>query len=335
MLAACSLPLYGHADKGTEVEDPTLVSRIVSEAKVLHPLVSHVFGTHVEEMYTASVPVEKDPWDAPPWVGPERQKERRTQLGLDDPTSKRFTDSCQFVSLGSFCGVAFALQGLGLKTHAYPFDWLRTPVEGILHCMRTNFADFCTYTFSRPEANGAVLYGNSNWGGSFWHHDPSDPDVQQAFRRRADRLMGRCVDPADSAPRVFVRHANSSSELEASLALQAALRQLWPRSEVYLLVIVDMQRWQGALCLRGVDKLLFYHVDQGLFADPGKQFALQMELNVEAYAQAIASALRFWAGDRETMSKTLLVRSIGDLVALTQPFHGGDPASSIFVPTRI
>ena len=33
------------------------------------------------------------------------------------------------------------------------------------------------------------------WGGSFWHHDISKPDVRNSFKRRIDRLFGKdCSD---------------------------------------------------------------------------------------------------------------------------------------------
>lgn len=281
------------------------------------------------------VPEQGDPWNAPPWLVADKQQERRSELGLDEARVNSFAGGCEFVSLGSFCGAAFALQGLGLKKFAYPFDWNRSPVEGVVHCMENDFADFLTYSFSRPEANHSTLYGGSRWGGSFWHHDPDDPRVRLDFRRRADRLLGRGTDVSTTAPRVFVRHANSSQELRATLALHDALRRALPSADVYLLVIIDFQQGYRPLDVRGAEKLLFYQVPESIFADPSKHFAAQMQLSVQAYTQAIAFALHLWAGNLESRSKTLQVQSLDDLERLCQPFHGGDPSTMLFVPKRV
>ena len=48
----------------------------------------------------------------PTWVTADKQKERRSTLGLEEPPVSSFAGSCEFVSLGSYCGAAFALQGL-------------------------------------------------------------------------------------------------------------------------------------------------------------------------------------------------------------------------------
>ena len=46
---------------------------------------------------------------------------------------------CEFISLGCFCAVSHAFQLLGLKKNSYPFDWVRSPMEGIMHCLDSQF----------------------------------------------------------------------------------------------------------------------------------------------------------------------------------------------------
>merc|ERR1719284_1436349 len=93
-----------------------------------------------------------------PWLSTEAQHERRNALSLNETKATDFSSRCEFVSLGCYCGVARALQAVGLKQFAYPFDWVRTPIEGIIQCLDTCFADFMTYTICRDEGKKGKLY---------------------------------------------------------------------------------------------------------------------------------------------------------------------------------
>eukprot|EP00435_Cladocopium_sp_Y103_P044616 s1807_g12.t1 len=56
------------------------------------------------------------------------QAQRRRRLGLEDPHAKPLVATSRFVSLGTSCSVAAALQALGVRGEAGPFDWLRRSV---------------------------------------------------------------------------------------------------------------------------------------------------------------------------------------------------------------
>jgi len=73
--------------------------------------------------------VDIDAWlkeDQDPFLAPEAQQERQVALGLKETTLAAFIDKTEFVSIGNFCAAANALQALGLRRHAYPFDWVRS-----------------------------------------------------------------------------------------------------------------------------------------------------------------------------------------------------------------
>ena len=52
----------------------------------------------------------------------------------------------------------------------------------------------------------------SNWGGSFWHHDLSDPNTHEVLGRRIARFLG-LAEVACDRPRVFIRLVNHTGEL--------------------------------------------------------------------------------------------------------------------------
>eukprot|EP00435_Cladocopium_sp_Y103_P002973 s5248_g1.t1 len=76
-----------------------------------------------------------------PLFHPNLQFQRRSFLGLEEPKMKEILSRTKFVSLGSFCGVAQALQSLGLRGAAGPFDWMRSRCEGVTQLLATNFKD--------------------------------------------------------------------------------------------------------------------------------------------------------------------------------------------------
>lgn len=243
-----------------------------------------------------------------PWLSKDAQRVRRFELGLNDDKASKFLERCEFISLGSYCGVSRALQALGLKKFSYPFDWLRSPIEGVAHLMDSDFADFLTFSIMEDKGQVGKLYGSTRWGGSFWHHDPEQPKTRDDFVRRIERLYGLQEVPPNK-PRVFVRAVNSTRELDSTLVLYEALCRALPRAEVFLLMLIDFQSETGPLKITGAgsvgDHVLFYRIHESLFAENGRNWTMQQES--EAYAEGIAFASGVWAGRATTIDRKSVV----------------------------
>lgn len=268
------------------------------------------------------------------WLSKEAQGLRRGRLGLHDTPAAAFADAREFISLGCFCGVARALQALGVKRYSYPFDWVRAPADGVIHCLDKKFEDFLTFTnVTRPASVKQPVYASTRWGGSFWHHDPSSSSTAGDFTRRAERFLG-LGDVAAEKPRVFVRAINSTVEVASSVRMLEALRRAMPKCEVRLLVFVDLQTTQGPRCVKGYssDELLLYFLHEDLFAgtptQPGKNWT--MERHAEAYAEAIAFACNFWAGGASEAT----VLPLDDLEATIEQWDGGSATGELFFPRK-
>eukprot|EP00403_Amphidinium_massartii_P038930 CAMPEP_0178452328 /NCGR_PEP_ID=MMETSP0689_2-20121128/44186_1 /TAXON_ID=160604 /ORGANISM="Amphidinium massartii, Strain CS-259" /LENGTH=1047 /DNA_ID=CAMNT_0020078027 /DNA_START=44 /DNA_END=3185 /DNA_ORIENTATION=+ len=291
----------------------------------------------------------------PPWAEPARQLERRQALGLQEFAVQEFANRCEFVSLGSYCGVAFGLQVLGLTKFSYPLDWARSPADGVAQLFRTRFAEFTTFGLFADKGEHGKLYGKTRWGGSFWHHDPTDPRVQQDFTRRVGRLLGPSAEVPASKPRVFVRATNSTAELMETEKLYNSLSSSLPEAEVYILIIIDMQLREGLYSIPSIGngQVLFYRIHERIWEDRNAHWRDQMHKNMEAYADAIGAAVRWWAGRADISSlaspegsvrtlapedhskEVIVLDSISDLQALCEPFDGGDAARELFTPKSI
>jgi len=269
----------------------------------------------------------------PEGITPETQHAFRTSHGLGNPSSLQFMHQSEFVSLGAYCAVSRSLQVLGLRKHAYPFDSVRSPIEGVIHCLDSEFEDFLTFTETKQEGQFKVFTG-SRWGGSFWHHDPTTPESKEQFLRRALRLHGQ-GDVPDTKPRVFIRAINSTQELNSALRLKDALQRALPRASCYLLLMVDMQAMAGPIrlnCPAGKN-ILFYQIHESLWQQhaTGEQF---MQACSEAYAEALASAIKYWSQCLDPTTVIGTCHSLEQLSTALQPFSAGEPANQLFWPNK-
>lgn len=288
------------------------------------PLPSAGSAALMEANSTVGVPVEDDR----EWLSLEAQALRHEKLGLCAPTVAKFVDSCDFVSLGCYCATTRALQCMGLKRFSYPFDWVRSPAIGVIRCLDEKFENFLTWsmTGSGGPAGDGTWYGETSWGGSFWHHDPSDPKTQTEFVQRIQRFSGSMEVPASQA-RVFLRSVNSSREVLESLALRDALQRALPDAEIYLLIIVDLQSTAGLIYVGGSTNVLVYRVEASVYND-----GWTMKNQCEAYAEGCGQALRAWAGEPTPLSE---MPSFEAIHAALIPFEGGNPGTALFWPKEM
>eukprot|EP00929_Paragymnodinium_shiwhaense_P089871 TRINITY_DN5007_c0_g1_i2.p1 TRINITY_DN5007_c0_g1~~TRINITY_DN5007_c0_g1_i2.p1 ORF type:complete len:551 (+),score=95.02 TRINITY_DN5007_c0_g1_i2:72-1724(+) len=264
----------------------------------------------------------------------EAQVACRKQYGLDDPDVAAFLSNTEFVSLGGWCGVAMGLMALGMRNCAYPFDWVRSPLDGIAHCLNTDFQDFLTFATCKT-VDVHTVYAHSRWGGSFWHQDPLAMKTYEEMTRRVERLLGLANVPL-AKPRCFVRAVNSSGELMGAVKLLETIQQTLPGTKVYLLCIIDLQSTAEPMVINGLgqnvrDHLLFYRVTKNCWEAPHD--AMKPAL---VYVEAIAYAAKLWSGQAQPALEASGQRPGAlEVVASCEPFDGGSPASESFFPKQI
>eukprot|EP00928_Gymnodinium_smaydae_P093450 TRINITY_DN7762_c0_g2_i2.p1 TRINITY_DN7762_c0_g2~~TRINITY_DN7762_c0_g2_i2.p1 ORF type:complete len:537 (+),score=88.32 TRINITY_DN7762_c0_g2_i2:70-1680(+) len=286
-------------------------------------------------------------WDAhldnPPADNPSANKMaqalRRANLGLTSDAATRFIESVEFISLGCFCAASNALQLMGLKRNTYPFDWVRSSIDGVIHCLDSHFEDFLTY--STYNVQGAyIVFGGTRWGGSFWHHNLEFPVTRTDMARRALRLYGR-GNVSPMMPRLFVRVLNSSKEIDAAFRLYDALQRTLPETEeLFLLLMVDLQAGSGAARIsghpRGRNILVYCFSEQETVSVLGQApNANSFQMTSEHYSKGIAFAIKFWAGESRSIEEQVQV--FPDLRTLSRSmvqFDGGDPGRDLFTPRK-
>mmetsp|Transcript_52619 Transcript_52619/g.125694 ORF Transcript_52619/g.125694 Transcript_52619/m.125694 type:complete len:412 (+) Transcript_52619:109-1344(+) len=260
-----------------------------------------------------------------PMFAPERIQERQMQYGLLAPNVKEFLDTVEFVSLGNYCAPSNALQAMGLRNFAYPLDWVRSPTRGIIQLFRSDFRDFFT---GQPVPGGehGVVYHNTAWGGSFWHHDIQNAKTKADLQRRVDRILGKKEVPK-TQPHAFVRTVNSSEEIDQSFELHKALKSVY-NAPVKLLTCIEFQSSEGPIGLQGHggDDLLFYRVHEKY------SFVSRLEERAQGYWAPIALAAKLWSGEAQSMPQ---VSSLQEVRSLCDPIDGGNPGTELFAAKKL
>ncbi|KAG8345177.1 hypothetical protein TRVL_04000 [Trypanosoma vivax] len=150
----------------------------------------------------------------------------------------------KYVSIGGWCGPALLLGKIGLRTEAYPFDFSRCTMDGIIHFVRNGFGDGFYPPGPppyRPECVGIwVLFRGQHT--AFAHFDLNDPDIRAQFVRkmnRWDKLIDTALVPVTFFRSIVAR--NPMDEIELVPELEEAIHARNPALDFRLVMIAHDQ----------------------------------------------------------------------------------------------
>ncbi|CAJ1987564.1 papain-like cysteine peptidase (DUF1796) [Leishmania donovani] len=150
----------------------------------------------------------------------------------------------KYISLGGWCGPALMLGKLGLRTEAYPFDFSRVTLDGLMHFIRNGFAEGFYPPGPppyRPECVGPwVLFRGQHT--AFAHFDLNDPHVQAHFQvkmRRFDAVLDSPERPVTFFRTVTARYPQE--ELALALDLEEAVARRNPSLDFRIVFMVHDQ----------------------------------------------------------------------------------------------
>nr|CCC92782.1 conserved hypothetical protein [Trypanosoma congolense IL3000] len=158
----------------------------------------------------------------------------------------------KYVSMGGWCGPALLLGKIGLRSEAYPFDFSRCTLDGILHFVRNGFSDGFYPPGGppyRPECVGIwVLFRGLHT--AFAHFDLNDPKIQSQFERKMER-WNNVIDKPD-LPVTFFRSIVSRNPVEEVRLIPAVEEAIAARNPALDFRIVMIAHDQG-LAARSVE----------------------------------------------------------------------------------
>ncbi|KAG5482939.1 hypothetical protein LSCM1_06978 [Leishmania martiniquensis] len=150
----------------------------------------------------------------------------------------------KYISLGGWCGPALMLGKLGLRTEAYPFDFSRVTLDGLIHFIRDGFAEGFYPPGPppyRPECVGPwVLFRGQHT--AFAHFDLNDPRVQAHFEVKM-RRFNAVVDAPGSRVTFFrtVTARHPQEELALALDLEKTVARRNPSLDFRVVFMVHDQ----------------------------------------------------------------------------------------------
>jgi len=327
---------------GAVVTAATVAPTVVAAVATAEVVAAAALATEVQ-MQVEKLPQPPPPavaaWDfhldSPPGVDAEvnrmMQLTRWAALGLTSEALNSFATSHEFISLGCCCAVSNAMQLIGLKRNSYPFDWVRSSLEGIMHCLDVQFEDFLTYS-TYTVSDQYVVFGGTRWGGSFWHHNLEIPMTRSDMARRVSRFYGRENVPT-CTPKVFVRGVNSTREINAALRFKRCLHDALPGQDISMLFIVELQTAEGPMAVTGQDGLLIYGIPETETMFNMGQGTDAFRLCSETYTRALAFAIKHWAGE-STPGQVRMFDNLNQLSAACVQFDGGDAGRELFTPRK-
>lgn len=148
----------------------------------------------------------------------------------------------KYLSLGGWCGTTMSLRDNGLYDKAYPFDNNRSTFKGVIDCIETDFSNFFPSVLKREIIEGSdyQIYRGKYFG--FYHHDLSDPEVIETFKKRIERfndLLFNCKDKV-----IFVRTVISHDyreEIALTDKFISAVRKKYIDLEFALIFVIPGQ----------------------------------------------------------------------------------------------
>lgn len=94
------------------------------------------------------------------------------------------------ISLGNFCLPSYSIKKMGYKKESYPFDWIISTNEMIVHCIENDFINFLDISkYNSHRFKGKNNAGHLDYGDlTFMHRNPRNDKHYQYFVRCVNRF---------------------------------------------------------------------------------------------------------------------------------------------------
>eukprot|EP00927_Polykrikos_kofoidii_P073822 TRINITY_DN69843_c0_g1_i1.p1 TRINITY_DN69843_c0_g1~~TRINITY_DN69843_c0_g1_i1.p1 ORF type:complete len:560 (-),score=82.47 TRINITY_DN69843_c0_g1_i1:46-1695(-) len=172
------------------------------------------------------------------------------------------TSSVICVPLGHADGLLACVRGIGGERveKAMPFDTASVKLDGILHCLRTDFEGFVDVSSMERVPPGGCRQHEAFRGSrhAFWRDNLADPAVVVDYKQRFERFRGlagrsECV--------LFTRVALESAELQLAGELLSELTQRFGDHACLLLIFKGPAPVLGAAVVGTHENLMLHFTD--------------------------------------------------------------------------
>lgn len=174
------------------------------------------------------------------------------------------------VSLGSMCQVAHQLQANGIRHHAYPFDWIITPADGLIRFIThkgEGFLELENLAFGELWANtNFIVTIDTVYGFKILHDfyvpfEESYAPVKEKYDRRKERFFKLLKS---NKKVLFIRTYLSREQAEL---LDHALRKFYPKLSYTILALNETEENWG---LERVKNFQLHQIPNVWSGDPAR-----------------------------------------------------------------
>lgn len=179
-----------------------------------------------------------------------------------NPTNGQRVKKPLCISLGRGCSPALNLRSLKLRTAAYPFDWLISPLTALVNGLQDDFKHLLNNCKLRPDKKGVI----DSYGFQFVHDWPTVnqpvidaintdfitdsiisnewkkalPQVKEKYRRRIERFKNACL----GSEKIFFFRTDDMTK-EQAVYLKTFLSNKFPSLNFILIIVShNKQSWQ-------------------------------------------------------------------------------------------
>lgn len=123
-------------------------------------------------------------------------------------SSLRSLQNKKIISLGNACAPALHLRTLGIRTEAYPFDWIISHFDALYEALTSNFTYFLTDIKLRKDGTGVYDYYNFQFVHDFPTINTPKPNVLNSDFIGASTLLSNWQDALSLVKEKYNRRIN-------------------------------------------------------------------------------------------------------------------------------
>jgi len=145
-----------------------------------------------------------------------------------------------FISIGGWCGTKVFLKQNNYLDASYPFDYVRSTIEGVINCIETNFENYLPkkmerrydFTYYRPFIGKYI---------GFYYHDLTDPNTIDSIQRKIKRFNEKLSQPIDVCFLRTICRDDYNDEVKHYKELQNAINKSYPNINYIIVFIIPNQ----------------------------------------------------------------------------------------------
>jgi len=145
-----------------------------------------------------------------------------------------------FVSIGGWCGTKVFLKQNGYEEASYPFDYVRSSIEGVINCIETNFENYFPKVLERKQNYGFYTPFLGKYIG-FYYQDLKDQNSIDSLERKIKRFNEKLSKSIDVCFLRTICRDDYKDEIKYYKELQNVIDKRYPNINYIIVFLIPNQ----------------------------------------------------------------------------------------------